>query len=335
MRGRGDRAGVAPERGWRRARAAAATAATAARAAGRRVDAELPQRVAVRGGPRGPVHPDVPAGAVDRQGLGAAGAGGSGVDRGPRGAVGRGLDLERGRVGGLPVQGDFADRLARTEVDLEPLRVGERARPPGSRVAVDGRRGREARVLQRGRGRRVVERGVGRVTRTAAERAVDLELPQRIAPLGGPLRPVHPHVAARPGDAQGLGAAGARGGGVDRGPVHGVGRGLDLERGRVGGLPLQHDLADRRGAAEVDLEPLRVGERAGPPGSRVAVDGRRGREGGVLQRGRGGRLPLGQQGGGLGLARAARGEHDGQREGRHQRTHDAPAIASAPSYSRD
>src|SRR5258707_484079 len=97
-------------------------------------DPELPQRVPVLGGPGGAVHPDVAAGAGDVEGLGAAGAGGGGVDGGPVRAVGGGLDLEGPGVGGFPVQRDLADGLGRAEVDFEPLRVGERAGPPGAGV---------------------------------------------------------------------------------------------------------------------------------------------------------------------------------------------------------
>jgi hypothetical protein len=94
-------------------------------------------------------------------GLGAAAAAGGGVDGGPVRAVGRGLDLERGGVGGLPLERDLADALRRAEVDLQPLRVGERAGPPGAGVAVHRRRGRERRVLGGRRGRRLVQRQVG------------------------------------------------------------------------------------------------------------------------------------------------------------------------------
>src|ERR1700733_9308480 len=86
-------------------------------------------------------------------------------------------------------------------------------------------------------------------------------------------RAVHPDVAAGAGHVESLGAARARGGGVDGGPVRAVGRGLDRERGGVGVLPLQDDLADGLRRAEVDLQPLRVGERAGPPGAGVPVHG--------------------------------------------------------------
>src|SRR6185437_10350752 len=91
------------------------------------VDLELPQGVAVLGAAGGAVHADVPPGAGDRQGLGAAGAGGGGVDGGPGRVVGRRLDLEGLAVGGLPLQGDLADGLAAAQVHLEPLRVGEGA----------------------------------------------------------------------------------------------------------------------------------------------------------------------------------------------------------------
>ncbi len=284
-----------------------------------------------RGGPGRAVHPDVAAGAVDAQGLGAAGAAGGGVDRGPVAAVGRGLDLERAGVGRLPVQGHLADGLGRAQVDLEPLRVAERAGPAGAGVAVDRVGGRVGRALGGRGGGRVVQRRVGGVAggAGAAGGPVDLELAQAVAVLGAADGPVHPHVAAGAADVQGLGAAGAAGGRVDRGPVGVVGRGLDLERLGVGGLPVQRHLADGGAGAQIDLQPLRVAERAGPAGAGVPVHRGRGRERGVLHRRGGGRLALGKQGragrGVLGLDRALvratrrdPGEHGHQGQRGHQ-----------------
>ena len=140
-------------------------------------------------------------------------------------------------------------------------------------------------VLRRGGGGRLVQRGVRscRSRRRWSDRAVDLELPERVAVLRRAGRAVHADVAAGAGDVQRLGAAGAGGGGVDRGPGRAVVRGLDLERGGVGRLPLQDDLVDGRGRAEVHLEPLRVAERAGPAGAGVAVGGVGRRVPGVLR----------------------------------------------------
>ena len=112
---------------------------------------------------------------------------------------------------------------------------------------------------------------------------VDLEFPEGVAVLGGAGGAVHADVAAGAGDVEGLVAAGAGGGGVDGCPVGVVGGYLDLEGGGVGGLPVEADLADALGRAEVDFEPLRVGERRGPSRSRVAVDRRRRGEARVLQ----------------------------------------------------
>ena len=108
---------------------------------------EFPQRVPVLGCPGCAVHADVAAGAGDVEGLGAAGPAGGGVDGGPVGAVRRGLDLERGRVGVFPVERDLADGLAGAEVHFEPLGVGERAGPAGAEVAVYRIGGGEAGVL--------------------------------------------------------------------------------------------------------------------------------------------------------------------------------------------
>src|SRR6202011_4697538 len=96
--------------------------------------------------------------------------------------------------------------------------------------------------------------------------AVDLELPQRVAPHRAADGAVHADVPAAAGDVQRLGTADAGRGRVDRGPRRRVVRGLDLERLAVGGLPVQDDLADGLHRAEVHLDPLRVGELRGPAG---------------------------------------------------------------------
>src|SRR6185437_1009439 len=103
--------------------------------------------------------------------------------------------------------------------------------------------------------------------------AVDLELPERIAVLGGPLRAVDAHVPAGAGHVEGLHATGTGGRAVDGRPGTAVGRRLDLEGLRVRRLPVEHDLGNGRGDAEVDLQPLRIAERAGPAGAGVAVGG--------------------------------------------------------------
>src|SRR5712691_4201773 len=259
-----------------------------------RVHLELPQGVAVLGRPRRPVHADVAASAGQtREGLRAAGAGGRGVDGRPGHVVGGHLDLERDRVGGLPVQRDPAGGLGAPEVNLQPLRVSERAGPPGTGVPVGGRRGRGTRILGGRRRRWLVQRGVGGAAGPAAAccGGEGLQLPQGVAVRGGPRRPVHADVAAGAGQAgQRLGAAGARRGRVDGRPGRVVGGRLDLERGRVGRLPVQGHPAERLGGAEVNLQPLRVSERARPPGTGVPVRGRRGRGTRVLRARRGRRL---------------------------------------------
>src|SRR3984893_9809683 len=135
------------------------------------MDLEFPEGVAVLGGAGGAVHADVAAGAGDVEGLVAAGAGGGGVDGCPVGVVGGHLDLERGGVGGFPVEADLADALGRAEVDFEPLRVGERRRPAGAGVAVGGVRRGGARVLGRGGGGGLVQRHVRRPAGPAAASA--------------------------------------------------------------------------------------------------------------------------------------------------------------------
>jgi len=304
-------------------------------------DTELPQRVAVSGRPGGAVHADVAAGPGHGQVLGAARAGRGGVDRGPVGPVRRRLDLERGSVGRLPVQGDAADGLGRAEVDFQPLRVGEGAGPSGAGVAVHRVGGRVGAAFGGRGGGRLVQRRVGGPAAGAgaatAAGAVHTELPQRVAVASGPGRAVHADVAPGPGHAQRLGAAGAGRGGVDRGPVGPVGGGLDLERGRVRRLPVQRDLADRLAGTEVDFQPLRVGERARPAGPGVTVDRVGGGVGAALGRGRGGgpvqREVGGPAGSGRGPGRAAgdpgrgRGQHQrGQQRGGGQRN-DRPEQA--------
>src|SRR5882762_3018063 len=118
----------------------------------RAVDREFPQRIAVRGGPGGPVHPDVAAGTGYREVVDAAVTGGGRVDRRPRCTVRRGLDLIRPAVRGLPVQGRVTDVVRLSEGGQQPLWIAERAAPSGAGVAVGGVRRTMRRVL-RGRGR--------------------------------------------------------------------------------------------------------------------------------------------------------------------------------------
>ena len=102
----------------------------------------------------------------------------------------------------------------------------------------------------RGRRRGLVQREVGRAAACRRRRRFPCRrpgTPTASSRTGWPARAVHPDVAAGAGDVQGLGAAGPGRGGVDRRPGRAVGRGLDLERRGVGGLPVQHDLADRPG----------------------------------------------------------------------------------------
>ena len=184
------------------------------------VDADLPQRVAVGRGPRGAVDAQVATGAADGQRLGAAGAGRGRVDRRPRGAVGRQSGSGTPSRTRSPTSSTTwqIGRLAPRST-CDPLRVAERARPAGAGVAVERGRGRGAGVLGRRRGGRLAERRVGGAAAAgAADRAVDLELPERVAVLRRPGGAVHPDVAAGAGDVQGLRAAGAGRGRVDRGP---------------------------------------------------------------------------------------------------------------------
>ncbi len=112
---------------------------------------ELPEGVPVSGGPRGAGQPDVAGGPGDVEGLCAPGAGGGGVGGAPVGVVRGELDPVRRGVGGLPAQHDLAHRSGGSEVDLDPLRIGEGARPACPVVPVDRRGGGRAVVLLAGR----------------------------------------------------------------------------------------------------------------------------------------------------------------------------------------
>src|ERR1700722_16974274 len=90
---------------------------------------EFPQRVAVAGAPGGAVQADVPPGSTERDHLDAACPCGCGVDRRPVHCVVGCLDLERLAVGRFPVQGDLADRVRRTEIEDQPVRVGQGVLP--------------------------------------------------------------------------------------------------------------------------------------------------------------------------------------------------------------
>ena len=74
-------------------------------------------------------------------------------------------------------------------------------------------------------------------------------------------------------------------------------------------LPLQHHLTDVAHTAEIDAQPLRVGEQRRPSGARVAVERGRGRHARVLRARGGGRLVEGGVGGGVtGPGRRGRAE---------------------------
>src|SRR6202043_1482739 len=75
---------------------------------------------------------------------------------------------------------------------------------------------------------------------------------------------------------------------VDLRPRGRVAGDLDVVRGREGGFPGDGETADRRGRAEVELQPLRVAPGGGPAGGRIAVHGGGGRSVGPLCRGGGG-----------------------------------------------
>ena len=273
LAGGGRRAGRAGEH--RRGDAAAVDAAE---------DLELPERVAVAGGARRPVEADVAAGRRQRDGLDAAAAGRGGVRRPPGHGVVRDLDAVAGGVRGLPVEDDARDGRRAAEVDLQPLVVAGQAAPAGDGAAVEGGgggvgalRGRRAHLRElrdRRAARRVGVRGAGG--------AEDLELPEGVAVGGGAGGAEDADVPSAAGHGQRLRAAGAGRRRVDVGPGVRVGGDLDAEAGRVGGLPLEADAAEGGGGAEVDLDPLRVGEGAGPAGAGVAVHGRGGREGAAL-----------------------------------------------------
>ncbi len=123
--------------------------------------------------------------------------------------------------------------------------------------------GAEAAAGRDGRpgGRRGGCRGRGRGRWRGGAAAEDLELPERVAVAGGRWGAVHPDVPAGAGDGQRLGAAGRRGGRVDR-------RSRCSRWPRPGsGTPWRRPVSQFSttwvidcGGAEVDLQPLRVGE---------------------------------------------------------------------------
>src|SRR5213078_547891 len=84
-----------------------------------------------------PVHPDVPAGGLQRDVVGPAVPGGGAVDLGEARPVVGDVDLVLVATGHVPHQRDLADRQLRPEVDADPLRVDVRdAGPPGGAAAV-------------------------------------------------------------------------------------------------------------------------------------------------------------------------------------------------------
>lgn len=158
--------------------------------------------------------------------------------------------------------------------------------------------------------------------------AEHLELPDGVAPLRRPVDALQTYVPALAGDRERVGAAVSAGDRAQVGPGAAVGRGLDLVVLAVGRLPVDDDLADRGAGSEVDLQPLVVGGRRGPPGAGVAVD-RVGRgRARVLVRGCRRRSALGQVGvgghshwwldGGQGDQRCRGGERDTQGSESHE-----------------
>ncbi|CAM5609205.1 hypothetical protein STENM36S_09028 [Streptomyces tendae] len=218
------------------------------------------------------------------------------------------------------------------EVDPHPLRVGGLAGPAGAGVAVEGRGGRCPGVLDGGGGGGSALRGVGRVARAArgaaAGGAEDLELPQGVAPGGGPVDALHTDVAALARDVERVGAAVAAGDRLRVGPGAPVLGELDLVVLAVGRLPVEHHPGDGGGGAEVDLEPLVVARGRRPPGGRVAVDGVAGGRRGVLGRRRRGRPALGEGSVGRG-GRHRCGEGDERRRGDERDTQGSQSHAGA------
>lgn len=170
-------------------------------------------------------------------------------------------------------------------------------------------------------------------TDAGARFAVHLELPERVAVLGGALGAGQPDVPGVAAQRDGLGAALAVGGGVRGAPALAVLGELDLVALGVGGLPLEDDLGDGGLGPQVDLEPLRVAVGAGPARRGVAVDCEGGGGAVVLLAGGGDVLVLRDERGRR--LRRGRREHDqrgGGERARHQRR-DASAVPGAGAWS--
>src|SRR5262249_46823108 len=110
--------------------------------------------------------------------------------------------------------------------------------------------------------------------------AVDVEVVQGIAVRRGPGGAVDADVPAGTGQARVIVAAGGCvcGGCGDRRPGGRVGRHLDLVVLAGRGLPVELYFGDVEGPAEIDIDPLRIGELAAPACGAVAIDRVPGRE---------------------------------------------------------
>ncbi|MNW53461.1 hypothetical protein D3C74_310220 [compost metagenome] len=223
--------------------------------------------------------------------------------------------------------GEALDRV-RLAVDLEVPVAAAAHDLHGARTRVRHGHVRVARVHVVGVGR--VD-GIDRIDGAGARRAEDLELPQGAPVARGALRREEPDVAAGARDGERLVTAGRALRRVDVGPGRGVVRDLDLVRLGVRRLPLELDALDRRALLEVDLDPLGIRPGAGPARAGVAVDCcRGGRVVGVLDRRRGGRLALGQQGRGrLGGSDGYQGRgRDEERQGERGQAAPPPVLRS-------
>ena len=168
------------------------------------------------------------------------------AEPGGSGAVGRGdRDGRRARCGGGPGdQSGGADGQSGRQSGGGVGQCLPRSRVAGLHLQAD--RGAHGRGLAAGVGHRHRVAGAGG--------RIDLEFVDGVAVLGGADGAVHADIAAAARYVEGLGAAAAGGGRVDAGPGGVVVGGLDLEGLGGGGFPVDGDLADGLGGAEVDLE---------------------------------------------------------------------------------
>ena len=196
-------------------------------------------------------------------------AAGDGANRCPCRVVVRDFDAIIGAVGGFPPQHHPGDVDRTLEIDNDPLRVRELARPPRGGQAVHRTNRLILLAFHAARPGIPVEseiRGTARRDIRSGPNAVDLHLPKGVAPRRRTRRAINTQVAAyRVQVRQVVRAAIALAGRPgsrwqpNRQPSHRVVRNVEFVETRERDLPVQDHTVDVIPVPEIDIDPLRIG----------------------------------------------------------------------------